>query len=369
MIQSDGPLAEEELLDEWRVAGLHGNKVMASVAIGLFKKYGISHSWCVILVSALLSMENRKKIYMAQDLTKYLVSCPVGKKGAADALEVLGIFLNILTLLAYVSALTNDPLYLFAQASAERCMAAVLEEAWWPLLVYVQELYSYPTCLDTLGPPHITYATSRNEEVTIKAKNFSYGEPQIYPLKESRVYRSLDSNVSVKRGVTTKLTVRIPKSRSHPFWLLGPNYSQNKFSWNMSGDALSFEVTRWGPQETYSRYNATQRATDIIRNIRKAVSDSTHLHNYLFRDVQQSLYHPFDSCPVLQIGAELTHIWKRYERAFSTICVEQAVDLVESFIQEKLDSYSCVDLSPVLRYYQVCPIVSSIDFCVDFLLH
>ena len=98
MIQSNGPLAEEDVLNEWRVAQLHGNKVMASVAVALFKKYRISHSWCVILVSALLSIENCKKIYMAQDLTKYLVSCPVGKKGAANALEVLGIFLNTLTL-------------------------------------------------------------------------------------------------------------------------------------------------------------------------------------------------------------------------------------------------------------------------------
>src|SRR5215475_11126159 len=108
-------------------------------------------------------------------------------------------------LLAYFSALKDDPLYLFTQAPVEKCIIAVLERAWWPLLAYIEELYSYPIYLNGLNNMGITSSISRNEEVVIKAKNFDYGPPQVYPLMESRLYRIFNINKPVKPGVTTTL--------------------------------------------------------------------------------------------------------------------------------------------------------------------
>jgi hypothetical protein len=231
-------------------------------------------------------------------------------------------------------------------------MAAFLEEAWWPLLVYMQEIYGYPIRFDRLDTTGITSA-SKKEEVIFKVKNFSYGRPQTYPLNESRVYQGLTSDGGVKPGVTTTLTVRIPKSRSHSFW----DPTQDKlFSWDLSEDALSFEVTRWGPSEPYSNFRATQRAKDIIRNIRLAVSNSTHLDHYTSKDIHEAIYRPFHMCSALRLGAELNQTWKNYKLAFSTICTEQTVDFVVNFIQDKIDSCSCANIIPVLRYYQVYPI-------------
>ena len=75
--------------DEWQVDELRGDKSMADVAIGLFKKYGLPHPWCSALISTLLSNAYQKRMSMAQRLPEYLLSGRIGKKGTSDALEVI----------------------------------------------------------------------------------------------------------------------------------------------------------------------------------------------------------------------------------------------------------------------------------------
>ena len=74
--------------DEWHIDEFQGDKFMAIVAIHLFKKYSVPHTWCDNLLRALLSNDHQKEISVTQELPDHLISGPIGKKGAASALEV-----------------------------------------------------------------------------------------------------------------------------------------------------------------------------------------------------------------------------------------------------------------------------------------
>ncbi len=191
--------------------------------------------------------------------------------------------------MAYFATLQGDPLYLFTRLSVEKCLA------------------------NAIGPTG-----------------------------------------TVKGGYTTTLTVRIPKRRNHPFWLLDVTQPDEKlFTWDVSEDTLSFEVTRWGAQDDYSSFYATQRAKDIIENIRAAVLNPTHLHSCIFVAMPHALNHSLHSRRVLGLGRQLNTTWKYAKLAFSTVCHAQTVDSSVNFIQDIIDSNTLPGLSPLLKYYQV----------------
>lgn len=257
----------------------------------------------------------------------------------------------------YFGALRYDPLYLFTRVSAWSSLASFLEEAWKPLLAYVQEFYSYPIRLDGLRTMKFTSATSR-DEIIFKAKNFVYESPKPYDLIASRVSQSLNTIIgkqsTVKGGCTTTLTVCIPKRHDHPFWLLSTAQSHDKlFAWDISEDALSFQVTRWGPLGEYSNFYATERAKDIIRNIRATVSDSTHITTCVSEAMTHISNYSLDSCPVLSLGVQLHDTWKHAKLAFSTVCVPQFAEFAVNFIQKIIDSNTMPELTALLQYYQV----------------
>jgi hypothetical protein len=232
-----------------------------------------------------------------------------------------------------------------------------LEEAWRPLLVYIQELYNCPVRLDGLRPMKFAFSISRTD-VVLKAKNFIYERPQVYDATESRVFKSLNAiflnKATMKGGFTTTLTVHIPKRRNHPFWLLDINQPDDKlFGWDNSEDALSFQVTRWGPIEDYSNFHATQRAKDIVRNIRAAVSNPTHLITCISGVITHISNYSLDSCSVFCLGVRLNQMWKNTKLTFSSICTEQTMEHAVSYIQEIIDSNISLELSSLLKYYQV----------------
>lgn len=202
-------------------------------------------------------------------------------------------------------------------------------------------------------------STTSKTDIVFKAKNFIYSQPQSHDITNSRVFQSLIAVVPIgnyiKDGFITTLTVHVPKHRDHPFWLLKLTESKDKlFGCDKSQDTLSFQVTRWGPLPELSNFYATQRAMDIIRNIRAAVSNPTHLSN--LSGMTQSLRRSnplHDYCPVFRLGIQLNSTWKHAKLVFSTVCVAQTLDLVVNCIQDIINSNTLPDLSPVLKYYQV----------------
>ena len=202
-----------------------------------------------------------------------------------------------------------------------------------------------------------TFAISRTD-VVLKAKNFIYERPQAYDATNSRVFQSLNAifsnKATMKGGFTTTLTVHIPKRRNHPFWLLDMNQSDDKlFSWDDSEEALSFQVTRWGPMEDYSNFYVTQRAKDIIRNIRAAVSNPTHVITCISGVITHISDYSLDTCSVFCLGVRLNQMWKNTKLTFSRICTEQTTEFAVNFIQEIIDSNISLGLSSLLKYYQV----------------
>ena len=253
----------------------------------------------------------------------------------------------------------------------DQYLADFLETVWMPLLAYIQELYSYPISLDGLPTMRLTSATSKMD-IIFKAKNFTYTRAQPYNSVASRVFQSLISisplGMNIKDGCTTTLIVHIPKNRDHPFWQLDLTQCEDKlFTCDESKDTLSFQVTRWGPLEKLSYFSATQRAKDIVRNIRAALSNPTHLSECISAAKTQSLRtsnrRP-DYCPILHIGMKLNYMWKHAKLGFSSVCKEHIVDLAVSCIQDIINSDKLPTFSPVLKYYQVYPFEFSLLICL-----
>lgn len=278
--------------------------------------------------------------------------------------------------MAYCAALKKDPLYLFTKYSVEEYLADFLEAIWMPLLAYIQELYSYPIPLNTLPATPLTSATSKMD-IVFKAKNFAYARAQPYNSVTSPVFQSLVSiaplGINIKDGCTTALTVHIPKNRDHPFWQYSLNQCDDKlFACDKSEDTISFQVTRWGPLERLSQFSATQRAKDIIHNIRAALSNPTHLAECISAAKNQSLRtsnRQPDDCPILEIGMKMNYIWKCAKLGFSSVCMESIVDLAVNCIQNLINSNKLLTFSPVLKYYQVYLLILFADLPLDLFLY
>jgi hypothetical protein len=239
-------------------------------------------------------------------------------------------------------------------------MTDLLETAWMPLLVYVQELYSYPIRFDLL-PTENYMPDISSGDIIFKGKNFAYDRPQQYDCLSSRVFQSLTTISSVgsdiKGGHTTTVTVHIPKDPNHPFWQLDAiQHGEKLFDCHESKDTISFQVTRWGPQEKMSYYNVTLRAKDIIATIRAAVSNPSHLSKYVSVAIDQSLRISNrlpDNCPVLRLGMKLNYLWRRGKFSFSPGCTSESLDLAMGFIQDIIDKTKLSDVVLIFKYYQV----------------
>jgi hypothetical protein len=66
---------------------LYGDKILNAVALSLYQKYGIPHSWCNALRTALSSGVYQRKISESKLLCEHLFH-PQGRKIHADAFEV-----------------------------------------------------------------------------------------------------------------------------------------------------------------------------------------------------------------------------------------------------------------------------------------
>jgi hypothetical protein len=80
--------------DEWKMDELHGDRLMAEIAVSLFNKYGLPHCWSSALVSVLLSNDYQKKVASTQGLD-VLINSTVEKR-SADALEVVIILVSLM---------------------------------------------------------------------------------------------------------------------------------------------------------------------------------------------------------------------------------------------------------------------------------
>lgn len=80
--------------DVWHVNELLGDKSMAFIALLLFKKYDIAHSWCSVMISTILANEYQKSMSKALGLPRQILSGSIGKKGSADILEVITISIS-----------------------------------------------------------------------------------------------------------------------------------------------------------------------------------------------------------------------------------------------------------------------------------
>jgi hypothetical protein len=92
-INGENALSAQQPHDQWHVNELRGDKLMAMVAIDLFEKYGLSHSWSNALLRVFLSNDYEKRVSQAQGLSKHLIARLSGKKGSSDPLEVSPLFL------------------------------------------------------------------------------------------------------------------------------------------------------------------------------------------------------------------------------------------------------------------------------------
>ena len=254
----------------------------------------------------------------------------------------------------------HDPLYLFARCPADQYLAEWLEEAWAPLLAYMQEIYSYPIHLDGSSAMRLDLTTP-TMDIFFKAKNFTYDHPS-HTLDAGRAFQSVSSIASIgnfiKNGVITTLTIHIPEHRDHAFWHLDSSECNEKlFGCDESKDTLSFQVSRWGPDAKRADYCATQRAMDIIWNIRASVRNPTYLSKYISPTTAQSLRISNsleDPCPMFCVGAKLNSIWKSSTPIFATTNSEQTVSLAISLIEHFINSETVPPpLVPAFKYYQV----------------
>jgi hypothetical protein len=227
-------------------------------------------------------------------------------------------------------------------------LANFFEGTWGPLLVYMEELYSPPIRLNGFSGLPVTSDTPK-KDIFIKGNNFLYEQPKLYDYLTCRVFQTLSAiakkfyKSKMKGGYTTTVTVRIPEQRDHPFW------NCQDFSWDVSqGPAISFQVTRWGPQEDSSQYYATQRAKDVIRNIRITMTGPLPTFG-------QTPKFPPVSHLALCLGRELNDLWKTGKSIFSEGRFQpDNAEIFLGWIQRMIDHNEHAPV-PVLKYYEVYP--------------
>jgi hypothetical protein len=242
---------------------------------------------------------------------------------------------------------------LFTDFPIDDYLSNIFEAACKPLLIYIQELYGSPFRLNGLQTRELT-PTTPSAEIIFKAENFTYGKLQRYDYQSGRVFqimRTINSNFnrSLKSSYTATLNVDIPKDTEHPFWNIDRpqrHGDMKMFKYVPSGDSVSFRVQRWGPCAQHAKYYATQRAKDIIWNIRLRVSGT----RVFGRPAILLRSHIPASCPAYSLGVLLQNIWKAETPRISTSSFAVlAVDL----IQKLKDKNTLASLDLLLTYYQV----------------
>jgi hypothetical protein len=242
---------------------------------------------------------------------------------------------------------------LFTQGSIDDYLSNLFEAACKPLLIYIQEVYGSPIQLSGLPSPNLTSSTP-STEIIFKGKNFNYDKHRSYDYESSRVFRIMQSinkkfNRTMKNSYTTTLTVHIPKDPNHPFWNIDRPQRRDDsemFTWVASDDSVSFQVQRWGPYVEYANYYATQRAKDIIWNIRLGVSGT----RVFGRPAVFRISRFPASCPAFSLGVQLQNIWRAGAQGIST--VQFAIDAVNT-IQQMIEKNTLASLGLLLTYYQV----------------
>src|SRR5947207_4589550 len=189
--------------------------------------------------------------------------------------------------------MSSDPLYLFTQQPVDEMLTTMLRNAISPLLNYAQEMYSPPLSINGFLPnlhfDHIVSKEALSRRIAISAHNFVYQSIKKQDSKRTLAYGTLAKISAKKRhvadGYNCTLKVFVPRSKDHEFWSRQTHgdlqvEDANNFTWDMVGDAESFEVKKWGYSELTAQLYATHRAKDIIRHIRRlltsAVAPSPH---------------------------------------------------------------------------------------------
>jgi hypothetical protein len=244
-------------------------------------------------------------------------------------------------------------MYLSTPLQWKYYLTCLLEQSWRPVLLYVAELYGSPICLDGSSELPLTSETPR-KDIILQTTNFSYAEPVRYDYEQCQLYKIFARLIkkfktAMASGFKTTLTAHIPKDRNHPFWQ--PDQQKDDFTWDVSPDSsISFQVTRWGPTDAYSRYYATHRAKDVIRNIRTAVINRV---SFPSRVTLPSPKFPPISCVIFDLGIMLNGMWKDAKQLFLSPDFGQfAIDQIQRII----DSNEEVPIRQVLEYYQVHPL-------------
>jgi hypothetical protein len=266
-----------------------------------------------------------------------------------DVLEVSILFCFRAYILVYFAALDNDPLYLFTEEKIENYLSHFFEQHMKPALLYLQETFSPPIGLN-LWIPALTDATNP-DDIKMKCPNFKYQMPMVSKTSSSKAWVSITEpfkkNPSHKNSWMTTLNIKVPKMRNHSFWERDSD-NLTSVSWEIdNNNAIEFEVSRWGPSHQHANYHATQRAKDIIRCIRLALTTGLPAHPTF---IPSSSKINMQTCQVFQFGVKISKMWRQAERAFTDNTREFweiALDKLRSFEVE------LPELQFLIKYYEV----------------
>jgi hypothetical protein len=243
----------------------------------------------------------------------------------------------------------KDPLFAFTELDANWYFMLFLEGIWRPLLVYIQELYGPPISLSGLRAQPLLFSIndlfkSHDDTLSCVHTQTKHSYETCSALHILKRFMP-DFSTSMKKGFMTTLLVTIPEDPHHPFWHRQecPQKSEEKWS---TQEKLSFKVLRWGETKEEAYDHAIQRAIDIIRYIRTAVSGSPQIPA-----VKLTMTLTPISCKIIQLGAELCTLWKTTTKLFSRKDGKRFLQA----IQEKHDSDEYIVAHPLLQYYKVYP--------------
>jgi hypothetical protein len=257
----------------------------------------------------------------------------------------------------------QDPLYLFTKLPSEFHLSALLEERWRPLLIYMQEIYGPPLCLNGFYSQSIDGLTPKEYIKHPKKSTWFLSDTRPDDYRTSVVYKNLPQlrERDEIKGFTTQLTIHIPKYRDHSYW--EQSSLHEFFNWEAGSgisDSLQFQVERWGISKEASYYHAVQHAQNIIAAIRTALSNQTIPSLEVRPPV---ILH----CPVLNLGQKLNDRWLKSDPKSSSRQSIDDINFLNELIQTKTDSELPVQVHLLLQYYQVYFIkYTSIDARVLF---
>jgi hypothetical protein len=258
----------------------------------------------------------------------------------------------------YFSVLKKDPIYLFTRGSATDYLSIFFEQAFLPLLLHMQEQYGSIIRLDNI--PTTPYSSrTKQDEIQFKAPNFRYisvSKFQIYGSEEYQMTQKVTIppiELKLNPGYNAMLTVSVPKNLNHPFWnrnsreYLG--YSSNETKPN----TVDFRVTKWGPTIEQAQYHATQRAMDIIRNIRRRVRLSPV--EIPSRQWKENHSEKLLSCPIYNLANQLHKRWGDNKPIYSQQTSSKSEFWLSTIKELESLSLKLPSIGHLLEYYQVIP--------------